>query len=1426
LASLFLLSTEDPAYLDEVERHARALAQSAETRSNAGGHICWQLGYQGIFLAEYYLKTGDTQVLDGLEELCAWCIDAQAAGGWGHGDNFGPGYVQSGLMNHTGTPILIALTLAKECGVTVDDTGYNAAWKLWYRFAGHGTVPYGDHRAETGSSANGRNAMFACALALLDEPRYQAASEHVALTVSDSYHAPEGGHTGGGFNVIWRGIGSVHVPASKQSHYQRHMDHMEWMYDLCRRPDDHFELLATPAANRRYEGPVWGTGGLGLTFTAPRATLRMTGGPPTAHSVTDGSGKVVVNLPTLAWGTADDGVFFGTEHAAGFGPETDEPHEVWEKLGDGSASVAWYGQHLRHYSYAVRRSAARNLKEINTAAAHAELSAAATHTDPRVRRAAYDGLSGYETWGRPFNTPISTSVISSTFLPAIVGTLGDANAAWWEIDGALFALGKSEPADIRANRVFIDQFSTHGEWYLREAAFWALVGVGESITAEEFNKLTDMYVNSVHVYERNSMQAGFNSILKTNHAAFECGQRAVSVRAIGASFNTIPVAPGYDERGVQEGVHRGMMILDDFDPEVYKFMVPEFVRYLQTWEPGNQHGDWLITGNSWQPGILAVLRDHLGAYGKPVVDELNRILTEYDSYPGGTTDQKQVIRDAVDLWENAYDPAAFPTPPGTPALTAYYDFEGDFDDHPGAGTSSDNLLNNGVSFSGDVPGPQSAQSASFDGSAALFSNSFFDDLGPDPDAYTIMFWIKAADAAQTGSGTRLMSTRVLPAGGGSAAQPAWQVEGFGNTGSNGDEMNLRFNESACVSGEWLSANATGAVANSGGTEEWHHVAYVVSNSGHPSFSGDAYSRTFVDGVEAGIEAETPWTDLGVGNSEGMLIIGGEATGGGSRGFTGLLDEVALFSGVVSDADIAAIASGTQSPADALQGPAPPDNGLPPVLGPAAATVVTWDGAIVHGDLQQSGGTVYLVWATDDQGASDLSTWAGAPGGGFATLGSFPQDTAFMHELTGLATGSGYVFRFHAENANGVSWSAAGNFVTLPAIPPATIITPVSGVATSAIDGNRGADQLVNGSGLSGGGDILGQTHALGTSGGTGYFLGDPAGNEIVFEFPAASNVGFAFIWQYDSKNYSWNDRGFNTFAISFSSNGGTSYGNTSTSYLARGDHTDGAPSIPVQGVRFPPQNGVTHIKFHDITNFGDPSWIGLAEVRFGETEAAPLELSAPRTNAIFGGQAEVAVNINDDADVVTVVWDSEDRGTGSTGDWAQELILGSWTGGVGEVSAILAPLAAMTPYVFRFFASNSSSAAWSAAGSFTTLSDLPAGPIITPGGVTASHALGNYPIANTINSSGLDSSAPDVMDWTHVLTEANNNDYSCSRSGLTGRTSASAGTARREKTTRSVAALTSPPTRRPGRRSKATSPPIRRPTRCPSRSLPRPRCST
>ncbi len=650
LASLFLLSTGDPDHLPAVARHAQNLAAAAESRRNAGGHVNWQLGYQGIFLGEYYLRTGDKSVLKGLKEICNWAVENQAAGAWGHGNNPGAGYVQSGLMNHTSVPIVAALTLARECGVKFDEDAYVRAVKFMYRMAGHGCVPYGDHRSELGwSNTNGRNAMLACAFSLLEEPRFQKAKEHLATLVADSYHQPEFGHTGGGFNVMWRGLASIHVPRSRQSHYQRQMEVLAWYYDLARQSNDGFYMLATPPTNTRYAGPAWGAC-MGLTYSAPLKHLRIAGAPRGKHSR---------NMPKVDfnWGTDEDLIFLSTGDAEGFEKEA-APHEVYHLLigkDKKKSTVNFAAQHLLHYSPLVRTWAGRRLRDVNDEASLDALAKAANHSDPRVRRAVYDAISGYDNWGRPFRSSIASETVSSIFLTAILKTLHNPKAAWWEIDGALFALGRAEPGDIRENLPLILKYSKHEEWYLREAAFWAIVGLHKTITPDEFMQLANIYAASSHVFARSSYDAGFRTILRTDRVALDRMTLAAAGKTLGETVNKPSVMLGYGTGGIHEAAHRTMMLLKHFDPEVYRYMIDDFVAYLDLWEPYYQHSGWLITGSKWQPGIPKIL-EGLGAEGEPIVAAMRRVLARFDTFDqrkvgNKGVEMKAIIESAVGDWE-------------------------------------------------------------------------------------------------------------------------------------------------------------------------------------------------------------------------------------------------------------------------------------------------------------------------------------------------------------------------------------------------------------------------------------------------------------------------------------------------------------------------------------------------------------------------------------------------------------------------------------------------------------------------------------------------------------------------------------------------------------------------------------------------------
>ena len=637
LAGLFLLSTGDDAHLPAVRLQVHALAQAVQKRPT---HSNWHLGYQGILLAEYYLRTGDDAVLPGLEALCEQAISAQAAGAWGHGGIPGPGYVQSGLMNSAGVPVLTTLILARECGVPVDEDGYRAALALFFRMAGHGCIPYGDHRSELWwSNTNGRNAKLACAFSLLEEPSFQRAAQHLALLVTDSYHQPEFGHTGGGFNVIWRGMASVHVPPARRAHYQRQMRELAWYYDLCRQSGGGFSILPTPPDNKRYQGLQWGTGAIGLTYTAPLKTLRITGAPRTRYSQRTATVRA-------DWGTPADREFLSTRDAEGFGQESADPREVYARLlgkKKSLATVEFCAQHLRHYSPLVRSWAARALGERDDEEAHAALAQAAGNDDARVRRAAFDGVSGYDNWGRPMRGRTSPEVVSRLFLAAIVKTLEDEDSAFWEIDGALFALGRAQPEDIRANMATIREFAQHEEWYLREAAFWAQVGLGETITGEEFEQLGAAYARSRHVFERSSYDGGFRSLLKHNLAALDRASHDRVIKTLGESTHSPLVAPGYGVAGIHEAAHRSMMILKHFDSSVYEQLLDDFAVYLESWTPYHQHSKWLISGSKWQLGLLEVL-DRLEARGEPLYGSLETVLARYDEF-----DPKRMGKEGVEL---------------------------------------------------------------------------------------------------------------------------------------------------------------------------------------------------------------------------------------------------------------------------------------------------------------------------------------------------------------------------------------------------------------------------------------------------------------------------------------------------------------------------------------------------------------------------------------------------------------------------------------------------------------------------------------------------------------------------------------------------------------------------------------------------------
>ena len=197
IGMLFLLSTGEDKDLVPVRRWARSVANKPSTYP-------WYLGYGGIPLCEYYLRTGDEEVLSGIQKWVDNAVKTQYLDGWIGRGGVSPTY-GNGHLNAAGTSVVTFFLLAKECGADVPDHALQGALVHFFRYAGRGGNPYGDHRTEAGFVDNGKNGLLAFAMAAAaaltpngEKSVYASARDVCAMqsfyTTSFMLH----GHTGGG----------------------------------------------------------------------------------------------------------------------------------------------------------------------------------------------------------------------------------------------------------------------------------------------------------------------------------------------------------------------------------------------------------------------------------------------------------------------------------------------------------------------------------------------------------------------------------------------------------------------------------------------------------------------------------------------------------------------------------------------------------------------------------------------------------------------------------------------------------------------------------------------------------------------------------------------------------------------------------------------------------------------------------------------------------------------------------------------------------------------------------------------------------------------------------------------------------------------------------------------------------------------------
>ena len=211
----------------------------------------------------------------------------------------------------------------------------------------------------------------------------------------------------------------------------------------------------------------------------------------------------------------------------------------------------------------------------------------------------------------------------------------------------------------------------------------------------------------------------------------------------------------------------------------------------------------------------------------------------------------------------------------------------------------------------------------------------------------------------------------------------------------------------------------------------------------------------------------------------------------------------------------------------------------------------------------------------------------------------------------------------------LGWILMTGLVTALSAPASLIITPVDATSTTTIgSGGRLIGTTLDGSGLSSGGtsgDILTETHSPNNANTATYWLsGNKSGaghadEVLIFELGGSFDVDTLHLWNYTRNGEV--DRAITNFEISFSTNGGSTFDTT----LASGTFADFPPVTvvdqPAHTRTFTPQSGVTHIRFSNLTNYGDNSYIGLSEVRFGSMIPEPGSL------VLFGSGAMLILRL-------------------------------------------------------------------------------------------------------------------------------------------------------------------------------------------------------
>ena len=530
---LFLLSTGDDKDLAPVKAWVQGLAAK-----NSSGYA-WHIGFGGIPLCEYYLRTGDPEVLPVIR---SW-VNAAAKGKYldvwaGRGGVTKLGY-GNGHLNAGGTAVVTFLLLAKQCGADIDDSLLQRTLVHFFRYAGRGINPYGDDRPETSFVDNGKHGNLAFAMAAAasltpdgEQSIYAKARDLCAMTGFYTTTFMLHGHTGGGIGEIWRSSSMALLHEKKPLQYREFMDHRQWHYDLSRRFDGSFGIFGGAG----YDDLEWGAC-YPWAYTFPRKTLRITGAPPSKFSKT-------YPLPARPWGTETDDAFISLESVADKdGKRQDLSGEILTRdsakplitrLNEKELSDDEIRRHVYHPEYLIRHMVSNNAAGLTCDYMFPKpgprvrpelLEEFCTHPDPRVRNA------GFRAAIHAFNP---ASEWCQHLFNLAIRQLKDHTESWFVKDACLALVQRGTPDMIVPQVDVILPYLKHPEQWLQNGALMVLANV---ITDERCaEKIIPPIGELIQKTQRQSTTSGPIYAIRQKLPAATPKVRDLALKAIGDAY--------------------------------------------------------------------------------------------------------------------------------------------------------------------------------------------------------------------------------------------------------------------------------------------------------------------------------------------------------------------------------------------------------------------------------------------------------------------------------------------------------------------------------------------------------------------------------------------------------------------------------------------------------------------------------------------------------------------------------------------------------------------------------------------------------------------------------------------------------------------------------------------------------------------------